>query len=59
MTEENVENRLSVHEAVCAERYSTMLGRIGRLETIIIAVAGALLCGMASLVVVLLTRGAS
>jgi hypothetical protein len=46
--------RLSVHEAVCAERYQTLLGRMGRIEKIIIAVSGALMVGMAGLVAKLL-----
>lgn len=42
--------KLAIHEAVCAERYASLLSRMGRLEKIIIAVAGILLTGMAGAV---------
>lgn len=50
---EELAMRQSVHEAVCAERYGTIIGRVGRLETLIIAAAGSLLVGMAALIVTL------
>jgi len=49
--DESLDKRLSVHEAVCAERYAALLARLGRLERILIAVAGALIAGMGGLVV--------
>jgi hypothetical protein len=42
--------KLAVHEAVCAERYASLLSRMGRLEKIIITVAGILLTGMGAAV---------
>jgi hypothetical protein len=39
----DIENRLSTHEAVCAERYSGINARLKRLETILIGSAGAII----------------
>jgi hypothetical protein len=54
------EARLSVHEAVCAERYAnilTILGetsrRVSRLEVMVLYAAGALMMGMGGLIVTL------
>jgi hypothetical protein len=52
---DDLDKRLSVHEAVCAERYMILLGRMSRIEKIIIAVSGTLMVGMAGLVAKLLT----
>lgn len=52
---DDLDKRLSVHEAVCAERYMILLGRMGRIEKIIIAVSGTLMVGMAGLLAKLLT----
>lgn len=46
----DVDKRLSIHEAVCAERYGALLARMGRIERIMIAVAGFLLAALAKLV---------
>ena len=43
MEEQNIEIRLSVHEAVCAERWTETILRIKRLEAILIACAGELI----------------
>lgn len=43
--------RLSIHEAVCAERYASILARMSRLEKITITVAGTLIVGMAAVIV--------
>ena len=51
---DDLDKRLSVHEAVCAERYEVLLGRMSRIEKIIIVVSGALMVGMAGLVAKLL-----
>lgn len=51
---DDLDKRLSIHEAVCAERYQILLGRMGRIEKIIIAVSGTLMVGMAGLVAKLL-----
>lgn len=42
--------KLAIHEAVCAERYASLLARMSRLEKIIISVAAVLLTGMAGAV---------
>lgn len=46
----NVETKLSVHEAVCAERYAGINARLKRLETILIGSAGAIILLLAGLV---------
>jgi hypothetical protein len=46
-----IESKLSVHEAVCAERYAGINARLKRLEQILIGSAGAiiiLLLGLAT-----------
>lgn len=48
--------RLTAHEVLCAERYANILGRIIRLEFILLSVAGTLLVGMAALIWALLQR---
>jgi hypothetical protein len=35
-----VDERITTHEEVCAERYKGIYDRLGRLETILISVAG-------------------
>jgi hypothetical protein len=40
---EQVEARLSTHEAVCAERYAGINARLKRLEQILIGSAGAII----------------
>ena len=45
-----MDTRLSVHEAVCAERYAGINARLKRLETILIASAGAIILLLAGLV---------
>lgn len=44
------EARLSLHEAVCAERYAGINARLKRLETIMIGSAGAILLLLLGLV---------
>jgi hypothetical protein len=39
----DIENKLSTHEAVCAERYTGINARLKRLETILIGSAGAII----------------
>ena len=58
-----VETRMSVHEAVCAERYASILTmlrdtahRVTRLEVMVLAAAGSTILGMASLVATLALR---
>jgi uncharacterized membrane protein len=51
------EATLSAHEAVCAERYGNLLAllestivRVGRLEVLIVIVAGSVICGMGGII---------
>lgn len=46
----DVENRLSTHEAVCAERYTGINARLKRLEQILIAATGAIIMLLLSVV---------
>jgi hypothetical protein len=43
-----LDKRLSTHEAVCAERYRHLVARLGRVEKIMLCVAGSLIGGMAA-----------
>lgn len=47
---DDVEARLSTHEAVCAERYAGIWARLKRLETIMISSAGAMILLLLTLV---------
>ena len=50
MTELNeVETKLSTHEAVCAERYLGINARLKRLESILISGAGAIIAALAAI----------
>jgi hypothetical protein len=46
---DEVDKRLSVHEAVCAERYANLMSRLSRIERVFLSVAGTLLVGMGGL----------
>ena len=57
------EARLTVHEAVCAERYATIMAllgetsrRVSRLEVMVLYAAGSLLMAMGGLIVTLALR---
>lgn len=48
---------LRLHEAVCAERYANLLAllesttrRVGRLEVLVVIVAGSVICGMGGII---------
>ena len=48
---------LRAHEAVCAERYANLLDllesttrRVGRLEVLVVIVAGSVICGMGGII---------
>ncbi len=45
----DLDKRLSIHEAVCAERYGQLLQRMARIEMIMIGVAGTVIAAMAAL----------
>jgi hypothetical protein len=56
-TSHELEVQLTSHEAVCAERYQTFIQRVDRLDYLIIRTAGALIVGMAGLLVAILFKG--
>lgn len=47
----SVAAEISQHEAVCAQRYTDIMHRINRMESCMLASAGVLICGMASLII--------
>ena len=51
---EDTSARLATHEAVCAERYANLLSRLGRLETVMIGAAAALIGAMGALLLTLM-----
>jgi hypothetical protein len=54
----DLENKLVTHEAICAERYSTFITRVDRLEKLLIKAAGAMITGMAGVIIAILLKGA-
>jgi len=44
-----VEGKLSTHEAVCAERYTSINARLKRLENILLAGAGMIIMSLAAI----------
>lgn len=56
-TTHELEVQLTSHEAVCAERYSTFIQRVDRLESLMIRTAGALIVGMAGILVAIMFKG--
>lgn len=55
----DVETRLSIHEAVCAERYATIMARLASTQKIIVTATFLLVTGMAGLIVTLVLKGGS
>jgi len=53
----DLENKLITHEAICAERYSTFITRVDRLEKLLIKAAGAMITGMAGVIIAILIKG--
>jgi hypothetical protein len=43
-----VDTRLSVHEAICAERYIGINAQLRRIEMVLLSTAGALILGLAA-----------
>ena len=43
-----IDKRLTTHEAVCAERYANLVARLGRVEKILLGVAGSVIIGLAA-----------
>ena len=56
-TTNELENKLITHEAICAERYSTFITRVDRLEKLLIKSAGSLILGMAGVIIAIVTKG--
>ncbi len=56
-TSHELEVQLTSHEAVCAERYQTFIQRVDRLESLMVKTAGALIVGMAGILVAIIFRG--
>lgn len=56
-TVHDLENKLVTHEAICAERYSTFIIRVDRLEKLLIKAAGAMIMGMAGVIIAILMKG--
>jgi hypothetical protein len=56
-TTHELEVQLTSHEAVCAERYNTFIQRVDRLESLMIKTAGALIVGMAGILVTIILKG--
>jgi hypothetical protein len=59
----DIETRITVHEAVCAERYASILvmlrdtaHRVSRLEVMVLSAAGTMILGMGCLIVTLVLR---
>jgi hypothetical protein len=44
-----VQSKLSTHEAVCAERYTTINSRLQRLEGILLAAVGTIIVALAAI----------
>lgn len=57
-TVRQLEAQLVTHEAVCAERYTTFIKRVDRLEAIAIGTAGTLIVGMAGIIITIILKGA-
>jgi len=51
MTHDDLDKRLSVHEAICAERYAQLLCRLTRLERILLGTAASLLLAFLGVIV--------
>ena len=56
-TTHELEVQLTSHDAVCAERYNTFIQRVDRLESLMIKTAGALIVGMAGILVAIVLKG--
>jgi hypothetical protein len=52
--QEKVERDLAVHEAVCAERYGSIISRLGRIEVIIWGGGGTLISALLTIIYILL-----
>jgi hypothetical protein len=48
-TATEVDGKLSTHEAVCAERYTSINARLRRLESILLAAAGSIIVALGAI----------
>ena len=48
-TANEIGSKLSTHEAVCAERYTSINARLRRLESILLAAAGMIIMSLAAI----------
>jgi hypothetical protein len=56
MAAKTVGAKLSEHEAVCAERYAQINGRLKRIEIIMIKAAGSLIVAMLGVIITMLVK---
>lgn len=53
---QEVDTKLSIHEAVCVERYDGINGRLKRIEGILLGGAGTIMCALAAIAWQVATR---
>lgn len=51
-----VHARMDTHEAVCAERYGTIIGRVDRMETILMRASGILITTLVGILITMLIK---
>ena len=56
-TVKELETKLITHEVISAERYSTLVTRLVRMEMILVGSAGTLIVGMAGIIVTIVLKG--
>jgi hypothetical protein len=56
-TVKELEAKLIAHEVIGAERYSTLVKRLDRMEMILVGSAGTLIVGMAGVIVTIVLKG--
>lgn len=56
MAAKTIGAKLSEHEAVCAERYAQINGRLKRIEIIMIKAAGSLIVAMLGVIITMLVK---
>jgi hypothetical protein len=56
-TVKELETKLITHEVISAERYSTLVKRLDRMEMILVGSAGTLIVGMAGIIVTIVLKG--
>jgi hypothetical protein len=56
-TVKELETKLITQEVISAERYSTLVKRLDRMEMILVGSAGTLIVGMAGIIVTIVLKG--